>query len=42
MLADNTLTTQQWKQFRATARQRASEIAEAALAGYTETDAKRS
>ena len=42
MLADNTLTSQQWKAVRANAMQRATEIANAALARYTERDAKRS
>jgi hypothetical protein len=40
MLADNTLTSHQWKQFRANARQRASEIAEAALTNDTESGVK--
>lgn len=42
MLADDTLTSQQWKQFRANAKQRAAEIADAALASYAESGTKRS
>ena len=42
MLADNTLTGEQWKEFRASARHRVSEIADAALAKYAESDTKRS
>ena len=41
MLADNTLTGEHWKEFRASARHRVSEIAEAALASYAEPGAKR-
>ena len=42
MLADNTLTSEQWKALRANAMQRASEIADAALASYTKRDTRRS
>lgn len=42
MLADNTLTSEHWKEFRASARQRVSEIADVALTSYAKSGAKGS
>lgn len=42
LLADNSLTSHQWKALRANAMQRATEIADAALARYTERDTMKS
>lgn len=41
MLADNTLTGEHWKEFRASARQRASELVDAALASYAEGNGQK-
>jgi hypothetical protein len=41
MLADNNLTSEDWKKLRANAKQRVSELAENALARYAERNARR-
>lgn len=41
MLADDNLTSEDWKKLRVNAKQKVSELAEAALAGYTRKGAEK-